>query len=39
MINEELVALAKCIAIDAHANQVDKAGAPIGTIPNSLPNT
>ena len=28
MTNEELVALAKRIAIDAHANQVDKAGSP-----------
>ena len=28
MTNEELVALAKRIAIDAHADQVDKAGAP-----------
>ena len=28
MTNEELVALAKHIAIDAHADQVDKAGAP-----------
>ena len=28
MTNEELVALAKRIAIEAHADQVDKAGAP-----------
>ena len=28
MTNEELVALAKRIAIDVHADQVDKAGAP-----------
>ena len=38
MTNEELVALAKRIAIDAHADQVDKAGAPYWHHPEYVAN-